>query len=88
MTGAAAVLFWFLVACFSLAYKPRGLGYLSALFHIFAEVRGREENGQELKAIDFFLTASFSSGGALCPTGRIPAVRFISCVWQVLVSSI
>lgn len=39
------------------------------MFNVFVEVLGREKNGQELKAIDFFLIASFPSRGAWCPAG-------------------
>jgi len=33
------------------------------------EVLGKEKNGQELKAIDFLLLASFPSRGAWCRAG-------------------
>lgn len=39
------------------------------MFNVFVEVLGREENGQELKAIDF-LIASFPNRGAWCPAGE------------------
>lgn len=40
-----------------------------APFNVFVEVLGRKKNGQELKAIDFLLIASFLSRGAWCPAG-------------------
>lgn len=54
---------------FPLADELGGFGYLSATFNALVEVLEREENGQELKAIDFFLIASFPDRGACCPAG-------------------
>lgn len=39
------------------------------MVNTFVEVLGREKNGQELKAVGFFLIASFPNRGAWCPAG-------------------